>query len=223
MSDNVYDPEIGQRPRLEGCFGGVSAQHEAWCLRPLEPLSPLVSTSMWPFREEARRSARLRMIAVAAAIVAIVGAIWLVYRSLGPLTAIQTQHTKRTCWTSGKNPLCEERRLIQAELPLNSPEARWRCRSTCRPAASQVKYQVEIVEQPGKQTGEKTMNWNTMHNAARAGLAARAPEATHLHPTWGHFRERARGADSACRTEPNSASRRVWCWRAARASKSSRK
>jgi len=38
------------------------------------------------FREEAQRSARLRMVAVAAAaaIVVIVGAIWLVYRSVGP-------------------------------------------------------------------------------------------------------------------------------------------
>jgi hypothetical protein len=38
------------------------------------------------FREEARRSQRLRVVAVAAAaaIVVIVGAIWLVYRNLGP-------------------------------------------------------------------------------------------------------------------------------------------
>src|SRR6516165_11764527 len=67
------------------------------------------------FREEARRSGRLRMVAVAAAaaIVVIVGAIWLVYRSLGPHRDTNVTYQAKLLDLRA-NPHCEERRLIQA-------------------------------------------------------------------------------------------------------------
>jgi len=103
------------------------------------------------FREEARRSGRLRMVAVAAvaAIVVIVGAIWLVYRSSGPHgnTNVKYQanlldlRERAALRGAESNPSGAPIELRRAALAL----------SIYLPTGSEPgKYQVEIVEQPGK-------------------------------------------------------------------------
>jgi hypothetical protein len=103
------------------------------------------------FREQARRSAKVRMVAVAAAaaIVVIVGAIWLVYRSLGP-----RPNTKVT-YQANLLDLRERAALRGPEAnpsgaPIELPR-RALALSIYLPTGSVPgKYEVEIVEQPGK-------------------------------------------------------------------------
>ena len=103
------------------------------------------------FREEARRSGRLRMVAVAAAaaIVVIVGAIWLLYRSLGP------QRNTNVTYQANLMDLRERSALRGAEanasgVPIELPRGALALSIYLPTGSEPGKYQVEIVEQPGK-------------------------------------------------------------------------
>jgi hypothetical protein len=103
------------------------------------------------FREEARRSGRLRMAAVAAAaaIVVIVGAIWLVYRSVGP------HHDTNVTYQANSLDLREKSALRGAEAnpsgaPIELPRGALALSIYLPTGSEPGKYQVEIVEQPGK-------------------------------------------------------------------------
>jgi hypothetical protein len=103
------------------------------------------------FREEARRSGRLRMVAVAAAaaIVVIVGAIWLVYRSLGP------HRDTNVTYQANLLDLREKAALRGAEsnpsgAPIELPRGALALSIYLPTGSEPGKYQVEMVEQPGK-------------------------------------------------------------------------
>jgi hypothetical protein len=103
------------------------------------------------FREEAQRSARLRMVAVAAAaaIVVIVGAIWLAYRSLGP------QHNTNVTYQANLLDLREKSALRGAEAnssgtPIELPRGALALSIYLPTGSEPGKYEVEILEQLGK-------------------------------------------------------------------------
>jgi len=103
------------------------------------------------FRDEARRSGRLRMVAVAAAatIVVIGVAIWLVYRGLGPY------HNTNVRYQAKLLDLREKSALRGAEanpngVPIGLPRAALALAIYLPSRSEPGKYQVEIVEQPGK-------------------------------------------------------------------------
>jgi hypothetical protein len=103
------------------------------------------------FREEARRSARVRMVAVAvaAAIVVIVGAIWLVYRSLGPYRGTNVTYQANLL------DLRERSALRGAEanpnrIPIELPRGALALSIYLPTGSEPGKYEVEIVEEPGK-------------------------------------------------------------------------
>ncbi len=101
------------------------------------------------FREEARRSARLRIMGAAAAIVVIVGAIWLVYRSLGPHSSTSVTYQTNLL------DLRERSALRGAEpnpsgAPIELPRGAVALSIYLPTGSEPGKYQVEIVEQPGK-------------------------------------------------------------------------
>ena len=103
------------------------------------------------FREEARMAARLRMAAVdaAAATVVIVGAIWMVYRSLGP------HRDTNVTYQANLLDLREKSALRGAEAnpsgaPIELPRGALALSIYLPTGSEPGKYQVEIVEQPGK-------------------------------------------------------------------------
>jgi hypothetical protein len=103
------------------------------------------------FREEARRSARFRVVGVAAAaaIVVIVGAIWLVYRSLGP------HRNTNVTYQVNLLDLREKSALRGAEAnpsgaPIELPRGALALSIYLPTGSEPGKYQVEILEQPGK-------------------------------------------------------------------------
>jgi hypothetical protein len=76
-------------------------------------------------------------VAAAAAIVVIVGAVWMVYRSLGP------HRNPNVIYQANLLDLREKSALRGAEAnssgaPIELPRGHWSCRSICRLAASQV-------------------------------------------------------------------------------------
>ncbi len=101
------------------------------------------------FREEARRSARLRIMGAAAPIVVIVGAIWLVYRSLGP------HRNTNVTYQGNLLDLRERSALRGAEpnpsgAPIELPRHALALSIYLPTGSEPGKYQVEIVEQPDK-------------------------------------------------------------------------
>jgi hypothetical protein len=102
------------------------------------------------FREQAKRSPRVRMVALAAAaaVVVIGVAIWLVYRGLGP-------HNTSVTYQANLLDLREKSALRGAEAnpsaaPIELPRGALALSIYLPTGSEPGKYEVEIVEEPGK-------------------------------------------------------------------------